>query len=189
MMTAPSAEIGCRSRVVWLVPSPAGSSLGVSWRPRPLSMCRRQSPTRRRDYTGSITSGVLFPANMVFSRDALSEFGGFDERAGLMLAAEDNDLCYRWLVDGRSLRYEPELVVWHHDWRSRRRSLQRTRPMHGDKAPFMPSISSHEIGRSSRCLRGISGRRSGRAGGCCSDRGIDGKSRIAKCSVPCFWES
>ena len=72
-----------------------------------------------RDYTGSITSGVLFPANMVFSRDALSEFGGFDERAGLMLAAEDNDLCYRWLVDGRSLRYEPELVVWHHDWRSR----------------------------------------------------------------------
>ena len=35
-----------------------------------------------------------------------------------MLAAEDNDLCYRWLRAGRQLRYEPALVVWHHDWRS-----------------------------------------------------------------------
>jgi GT2 family glycosyltransferase len=64
-----------------------------------------------------VTSGVLYPANMVASRNALQEIGGFDERAGL-LVAEDNDLCYRWLVAGRPFRYEPQLVVWHHDWRS-----------------------------------------------------------------------
>jgi len=69
------------------------------------------------DYTGTVTSGLLYPANMVASRGALQEIGGFDERPGL-LVAEDNDLCYRWLVDGRPFRYEPELVVWHHDWRT-----------------------------------------------------------------------
>jgi GT2 family glycosyltransferase len=55
---------------------------------------------------------------MVVRRDELLAFGGFDERRGLRLAAEDNDLCYRWLAAGRSLRYEPSLVVWHHDWRT-----------------------------------------------------------------------
>jgi GT2 family glycosyltransferase len=70
------------------------------------------------EYTGRITSGVLYPANMAFDREAMLDFGGFDERAGLRLAAEDNDLCYRWLRDGRPLRFEPSLVVWHHDWRS-----------------------------------------------------------------------
>jgi GT2 family glycosyltransferase len=69
------------------------------------------------DYTGTVTSGLLYPANMVASRRALQEIGGFDERPGL-LVAEDNDLCYRWLVAGRPFRYEPELVVWHHDWRT-----------------------------------------------------------------------
>jgi GT2 family glycosyltransferase len=72
---------------------------------------------RPRDYTGTVTSGVLYPANMVASRRGLVEIGGFDERPGL-LVAEDNDLCYRWLVAGRPFRYEPELVVWHHDWRT-----------------------------------------------------------------------
>ncbi|HEY2301083.1 MAG TPA: glycosyltransferase [Acidimicrobiales bacterium] len=70
------------------------------------------------DYTGSVTSGVLYPANMAVDRNALLAFGGFDERRGLELAAEDNDLCFRWLCAGRALRFEPELVVWHHDWRS-----------------------------------------------------------------------
>jgi GT2 family glycosyltransferase len=72
---------------------------------------------RPHDYTGTVTSGVLYPANMVASRCALEEIGGFDERPGL-LVAEDNDLCYRWLVAGRPFRYEPDLVVWHHDWRT-----------------------------------------------------------------------
>lgn len=70
------------------------------------------------DYTGRITSGVLFPANMVFDRKTMMDFGGFDERDGFRVAAEDNDLCYRWLREGRPLRFEPSLVVWHHDWRS-----------------------------------------------------------------------
>jgi GT2 family glycosyltransferase len=74
--------------------------------------------TEPHDYTGTVTSGVLYPANAAADRDALLDFGGFDEREGLRLAAEDNDLCYRWLRDGRSLRYEPELMVWHHDWRT-----------------------------------------------------------------------
>ncbi len=70
------------------------------------------------DYTGTSHYGVLYPANMLLPRAAVLEFGGFDERPSLRVAAEDNDLCYRWLNDGRPLRYEPELVVTHHDWRS-----------------------------------------------------------------------
>lgn len=69
------------------------------------------------DYTGQVTSGVLYPANMVADRRCLQEIGGFDERRTL-LVAEDNDLCYRWLVEGRPFRYEPDLLVWHHDWRT-----------------------------------------------------------------------
>ena len=74
--------------------------------------------TERREYTQPITSGVLYPANMAFTRDHMLSFGGFDERAALRLAAEDNDLCFRWLASGRAIVYEPALVVWHHDWRT-----------------------------------------------------------------------
>lgn len=69
------------------------------------------------DYTGQVMTGVLYPANMVVRRSLIVAIGGFDERRSL-LVAEDNDLCYRWLVDGRPFHYEPELVVWHHDWRT-----------------------------------------------------------------------
>lgn len=69
------------------------------------------------DYTGQVTSGVLYPANMVADRSRLVAIGGFDERQ-TMRVAEDNDLCYRWLVAGHPFRYEPALVVLHHDWRS-----------------------------------------------------------------------
>ena len=71
-----------------------------------------------RDWTGTVAIGALYPANMVVDRVALLDFGAFDELPGLSRAAEDNDLCYRWLTAGRSLRYEPALVVWHQDWRS-----------------------------------------------------------------------
>jgi GT2 family glycosyltransferase len=76
-----------------------------------------KTDTEPEDYTGRILSGVLYPANMVADRRRLQEIGGFDERPSLIVA-EDNDLCYRWLRDGRPLRYEPDLVVWHHDWRT-----------------------------------------------------------------------
>jgi GT2 family glycosyltransferase len=68
------------------------------------------------DYTGEVRCGVLYPNNMVLDRAATLAFGAFDER--FRAAAEDNDLCYRWLRSGRRLRYAPELVVWHHDWRT-----------------------------------------------------------------------
>jgi GT2 family glycosyltransferase len=67
-----------------------------------------------RDYTGERHCGALFPNNMVLNRSLALELGGFDDR---VLFAEDNDFCYRWLQEGRRLRYEPSLVVWHHDWR------------------------------------------------------------------------
>jgi O-antigen biosynthesis protein len=70
----------------------------------------------RHDYTGEVRCEVLFPNNMAAHRAALLEFGGFDER--FQGAGEDLDLCYRWLRAGRKLWFEPELVVWHHDWRS-----------------------------------------------------------------------
>lgn len=77
-----------------------------------------KSDPEPKDYTGRVMSGVLYPANMVADRRELLAVGGFDERPSLRVAAEDNDLCYRWLRDGRPFRYEPELVVWHHDWRT-----------------------------------------------------------------------
>ena len=84
----------------------------------------KQDP-RPRDYTGSLQDGALYGANMAASRDALLSFGGFDER--IVPSAEDNDLGYRWLRSGRSLRYEPAMRIWHHDWRTPRelRSLYR----------------------------------------------------------------
>lgn len=60
---------------------------------------------------------VLYTQCMAFHRSAVLEFGGFDGR--ISPSAEDNDLSYRWLRAGRSIRYEPDFVVWHHDWRTR----------------------------------------------------------------------
>ena len=76
-----------------------------------------KSDPRPEDFTGRITSGVLYPANMTCDRRDVLALGGFDERPSLVVA-EDNDLCYRWLADGRPFLYEPDLVVWHHDWRT-----------------------------------------------------------------------
>jgi GT2 family glycosyltransferase len=75
----------------------------------------QQSPERR-DYTGDVRYGLLFTNNCCFSRSGVVGIGGFDEL--IRPVAEDNDLCYRWLRAGKSLRYEPDLVVWHHEWRS-----------------------------------------------------------------------
>ena len=53
---------------------------------------------------------------MAVRRTEIMRFGGFDER--FTTVAEDNDLCYRWLAEGRRIVYDPALVVWHHDWRT-----------------------------------------------------------------------
>jgi glycosyltransferase involved in cell wall biosynthesis len=59
---------------------------------------------------------VLYTQSMAVSRSELLQFGGFDGR--IRPSAEDNDLSYRWLRSGRRIRYEPDFVVWHHDWRT-----------------------------------------------------------------------
>ena len=69
-----------------------------------------------RDYTGDIDENVLSAPCMCCSRRVLLEFGGFDER--FVRAAEDTDLSHRWLKAGRTIRYAPDLVVWHEDWRT-----------------------------------------------------------------------
>jgi GT2 family glycosyltransferase len=70
-----------------------------------------------RDYSGELHCGVLYPNNMILPRSLALKLGGFDDR---VLYAEDNDFCYRWLRAGWCLRYEPELVVRHRDWRTPR---------------------------------------------------------------------
>ena len=59
---------------------------------------------------------VLYTQCMALRRSVLLEFGGFD--GSIRPSAEDNDLSYRWLRAGRRIRYEPDFVVWHHDWRT-----------------------------------------------------------------------
>jgi GT2 family glycosyltransferase len=70
------------------------------------------------DLSDERRGGWLFGNNMALPRTAVLELGGFDERFGPEEAAEDNEFCYRWLKAGGQLRYEPSLVVEHHDWRS-----------------------------------------------------------------------
>ena len=49
------------------------------------------------------------------TEDASWSVGGFDDRFDRL---QDNDFCYRWLRSGQALHYDPELLVWHHAWRS-----------------------------------------------------------------------
>ncbi len=82
----------------------------------PLAVPSTKDDPQPHDYTGETHCYALYANNMGASRSAVLDFGGFDERFDK--AAEDNDLCYRWLRAGRSLHYEPDLVVWHDDWRT-----------------------------------------------------------------------
>jgi GT2 family glycosyltransferase len=70
-----------------------------------------------REYRGEFEVSLLFTSNMVVHRSELLAIGSFDE--AFARAAEDGDLCFRWLRSGRTLRYEPAMTVWHRDWRSR----------------------------------------------------------------------
>jgi len=70
-----------------------------------------------RVWTGELHFGALYTGNMACDRREALAVGGFDER--IKPAAEDNDFCYRWLRAGKPLRYQPDLTVWHHEWRSR----------------------------------------------------------------------
>ena len=68
-----------------------------------------------RTYAGTPRVDALYWGNMAGRRSALAALGGFDAR--LALAAADNDLCWRWLRAGGRIRFEPGMVVLHHDWR------------------------------------------------------------------------
>lgn len=70
------------------------------------------------DYTGSLSHGVLYPNNMAVHTSVALGIGGFDERVGFATAAEDLDFSYRWLKAKLPLRYEPQAVVTHVDWRA-----------------------------------------------------------------------
>jgi GT2 family glycosyltransferase len=70
------------------------------------------------DHQGGFRYDLLYCNNWAAAKREIEHLGGFDERAGLRRAAEDCDLCFRWTVLGRPVRYEPEMVVWHQDWRS-----------------------------------------------------------------------
>jgi GT2 family glycosyltransferase len=70
---------------------------------------------RPRTYVGRLVYDGLSGNNLVLNRELVLAAGGFDER---MTAAEDSDLCYRWLRAGGTIAYLPELVVVHHDWRT-----------------------------------------------------------------------
>ena len=69
-----------------------------------------------REYVGVARVDALYGGNMACRRSAVLGIGAFDEQ--LTTSAGDNDLGYRWLRAGGRITYEPELVVWHHDWRT-----------------------------------------------------------------------
>jgi GT2 family glycosyltransferase len=68
-----------------------------------------------RDYTGDPSRCDVCASNMACRRDAALALGGFDE--SIAPTMEDWDLGFRWVRGGRALRYVPEAVVVHHDWR------------------------------------------------------------------------
>lgn len=86
---------------------PAGDPLVVP------SIIDETEPREHRDVPGFF----LFTQCIAARRRDILGIGGFDTR--IRPTAEDNDLSYRWLRAGRTIRYEPAFCVWHHDWRSR----------------------------------------------------------------------
>jgi GT2 family glycosyltransferase len=65
-------------------------------------------------------------ANMAVRRAAFEAVGGFDEvlgAGGRLRASEEKDLFWRLLRAGWEGRYDPEPVVTHRQWRSRRAAL------------------------------------------------------------------
>jgi glycosyltransferase involved in cell wall biosynthesis len=71
--------------------------------------------------------GVGHGANMAFRRTALEGISSFDELLGAgaqFRAAEDHDAFWRLLAQGWTGAFEPDAVVEHRQWRSRRAALK-----------------------------------------------------------------
>lgn len=60
----------------------------------------------------------LYTGNMGVARTVFEHVGPFDEHPALWWAAEDNDWAYRALRAGVPIRYVPDTIVSHLDWRS-----------------------------------------------------------------------
>lgn len=66
------------------------------------------------DYYAAAGGPAFFTSNnMLMAREAFLELGGFDTSFPLA-AGEDRELCDRWRVHGRPLRYHPPALVHHH---------------------------------------------------------------------------
>lgn len=67
-------------------------------------------------------------ANFAIRRDVALEFGGYDERLGTGSpgrAAEDLDLIHRLLCAGRTIRYDPAMLLYHaRETRAHRRATR-----------------------------------------------------------------
>jgi len=64
-------------------------------------------------YNQDSYKGKFFASNnMAFPRKAFLESGGFDAQYR-QAAAEDRELCHRWVAQGRRLRYAPGALVSH----------------------------------------------------------------------------
>lgn len=94
-------------------PSQAGAiSLGLQRAGQPRLFERLRNPVGTIDRSG----------NLCVRASVFRELGGFDEGLGAGTAfpsAEDTDFVYRALRRGLRLRYVPEAVVYHEQWRSR----------------------------------------------------------------------
>ena len=67
-----------------------------------------------------IDRDVLFPPNMAFPMRLLERIGYLDEHPSLRLAGEDNEWAYRALRARIPIVYDPDAVVSHVAWQTRR---------------------------------------------------------------------
>ncbi len=61
---------------------------------------------------GSLGAKFFASNNLAFPRKAFLDSGGFDSRYR-QAAAEDRELCDRWISQGRRFQYAPEALVSH----------------------------------------------------------------------------
>lgn len=98
--------------------------------------------------------GIGLSTNMSFRREVYLRVGGFDEEMGPgtpLYAAEDLDLIYRVLRAGGKVAYEPSIVVYHCQWRSRSQArLRRVDYARGTAAFLLKHIL---VGRDPYALR------------------------------------
>jgi GT2 family glycosyltransferase len=74
-------------------------------------------------FEGRIWNDMLFSGNMACTRAVFERLGPFDPRLGAggpYHSAEDNDYGFRALEAGYRIRYEPDALVHHQAWRSKK---------------------------------------------------------------------